>query len=137
VKHLLFAVGVFAMMLPSGIGLASECGNLGNANILRFEGWSAEKRDFLIDLTLRYRSEASAPIKMVDGAIWFTDVLGGSLGGFDIERDLHIPPGASYEQHLRVTEDRFLKASPADIVGIACVKAVLYEDGAKASFATE
>lgn len=136
-KHLCLAVAAIAMTLMPRIGLAAECGSSGSAGVLKFEAWSAEKKDFLTGLTLRYRSEAPAPIKMVDGVIWFTDALGGSLGGFSIERDLHIAPGASYEQHLRVTEDRFMAASPADIVGIACVKAVLYEDGTRVDFTTE
>lgn len=113
---------------------AESCGSSGSPDVLSFEGWAAERQETAIGMTIRVRSTAQAPIKMIDGVVWLRDALGEPLGGIKVERDLHIMPGAVYEQHFHVTEDRFLKASPTDISGIACVKSVLYEDGTKTTF---
>lgn len=128
------SLAIAMCLLATTLAQAETCGESGSPDILTLEGWRAEQTGFLVSMTIQVRSNAPAPIKMIDGTVWFTDALGGSLGGYEIERDLHVAPGALAEDRLQVTEDRFLKASPTDISGIACVKAVLYEDGTKAEF---
>lgn len=85
--------------------------------------------------TLIYSGSKS--IRMIDGSIRYSDVLGGSVASKAIDRDASIKPGEPYLQKGnwgRYTFERLLKMNRSDVIVVACVRAVVYADGSKETF---
>jgi hypothetical protein len=127
-------VALIALLaLPTAVS-AQDCGSKGSGEVLVSTDWQAVQGAYGVTLTMRYKNAAAAPIKMVDGAVWFTDALGGSIGGWPVDRDAHIAPGAEHTNDVLTREKRFLDVAHEDITALLCVKAVLFEDGTKQEF---
>lgn len=134
-----FLIVVLMMLVASN---ASATCQSGNEHILSLIDWSATaqpsadpSRIFGVDVTLKLKSEASAPIRMIDGTVWFSDALGGSLGGIAINRDLSIAPKQTRDTtHSMAGFTRLLKVDHADIVTRVAVCGVIYADGSKEEF---
>jgi len=114
---------------------AAQC-NRGSPNIIEVVTWSAEKSaPGGTSVTTTVRNKTSKPIEMIDATIWFDDVLGGSLGGIPIDRDLRLDPGKeATETNKMIGFDRLVTLAPKNITTRGCTKAVLYQDGTKETF---
>ncbi|MBX8802650.1 hypothetical protein HBA92_18090 [Ochrobactrum sp. MR28] len=124
---------LFALLLMCGTASAA-C----NDQLIEFVSWSAKPDgDIATETTVVFRSNASKPIKMIDASAKYTDVLGGSIGSFALDRDVLINPGENYTETKRwvgSSFDRLVNLKPEEVTTSVCVKAVLYRDGTKETF---
>jgi hypothetical protein len=125
-------VAALAVFLVSGAAVAEEpaCRS-GSAEVLELVSWSAMARDVAgARVTLTYKNVSADGIRMIDGATWFRDVLGTSIGGITTAPDLHLAPGETFTEEKNMLDfERLLAAAHADIVAITCVKAYVRTDG--------
>lgn len=125
-------VAALAVFLVSGAVAAEEpaCRS-GSADVLQLVSWSAVARDVAgARVTLTYKNVSEDGIRMIDGATWFRDVLGASIGGITTAPDLHLAAGATFTEEKNMLDfERLLAAAPADIVAITCVKAYVTTEG--------
>src|SRR5699024_8536169 len=121
------------LLLTTSSAWAIECLNGQSADILSVEGWQLGERDGQdkpIRITLTPLGDKG--IRLIDGTIRFEDVLGERIGEFILERAREIPPDMPYV-HTDVVAgtilERLDQIHPDDIVTIACVSALVYDDG--------
>ena len=123
----------------------AECARGQSPDVLAVTDWSVDvgpDRFGMItsktDITVSNTTEKS--IRMVDGQVSFYDALGGYISTVNIERDLRIDAGgeASWQAEYGGTHlDRIPNLVRDEIAVEACVRAVLFDDGSKADFATQ
>lgn len=119
---------------------AIECLNGQSADILAIEGWQlaqteSEGGEKAISITLMPVGEKG--IRLIDGTIRFEDVLGERIGEFILERAREIAPGEPYVHDDVVAGtilERLEELHPDDIATIACVSALVYDDGTLVEF---
>lgn len=132
-RRLLLAFTSLTLTTPGG--LAIECLNGQSADILTVEQWElvesqSEGDEKAIRVTLQPQGELG--IRLIDGTIRFEDVLGERIGEFILERAEGVPPTQPYIHEDVVAGtvlERLEQLHPDDIVTIACVSALVYEDG--------
>ena len=76
-------------------------------------------------------------IRMIDASADFSDILGGSIASFGIDRDLRVEPGAEFSQSGlwgMYTFERLLEMEKADVETRVCVRGVVYADGSTEVF---
>lgn len=137
-RSILLAVSFSLLAVPSAFAI--QCLNGQSDSILTVEDWSlseapAENGEKTITITLQ--PQADLGIRLIDGTIRFEDVLGERIGDFVIERARGIPADAPYthtERVLGTVLERLERLHPDDIATIACVRALVYEDGTLAEF---
>lgn len=138
-----WAVLMAAVLCAGGAqALAAKCGNSGNPDVLKLVSWKGERAPArpnaapAVDVTVEVENAGTKPIRMVDGAVWFTDALGGNVGGMTLPRDMKLAPGAKLVERARYSGafERLPDLRPNEVQAIACVRSVLYEDGEKATF---
>ena len=135
-RLVLFALPLwlFATQAASAI----ECLNGQSADILGVESWQlgeASNAEKTIAITLTPLGEKG--IRLIDGTVRFEDVLGERIGEFILERAREIPPDAPYV-HTEVVAgtilERLEQLHPDDIAAIACVSALVFDDGTLVEF---
>lgn len=128
-------MAVLATGLASAVAAQTKCKS-GSADVVRVTSWSAKPMRGGAELMVEYANATTKPIKMLDATIWFTDALGGSIGGAKIDRDARIQPGAKAQSTLRYVGafERLPALDKQDVEALACASAVLFEDGEKQSF---
>ncbi|WP_332714212.1 hypothetical protein [Pelagibacterium mangrovi] len=127
-------------LAPAHAVLAIECLNGQSSDILAIESW--ELRDGAgpdderaIAITLELQGDLG--IRLIDGTIRFEDVLGDRVAEFILERAEGIVPGQPYihdEIIAGTVLERLEQLHPDDIASIACVSALVYEDGTLQEF---
>ncbi|WP_417581691.1 hypothetical protein [Pelagibacterium sp.] len=120
---------------------AIECLNGQSGDILTLEGWElldgetdAEKT---INISLHHAGTVG--IRLIDATVRFQDVLGERIGEFALERADGIGPEQNYLLNKVVAGtilERLENLHPDDVVGIACVRALVYEDGSLEDFSS-
>lgn len=118
---------------------AIECLNGQSPDILSLESWGlldgetdAEKT---INITLRHDGDLG--IRLIDGTVRFQDVLGERIGEFPLERADGIGAQSDYiinDVVAGTVLERLEGLHPDDVQGIACVRALVYEDGTLEEF---
>jgi hypothetical protein len=125
-------VAALAVVLVSAAAVAEEpaC-RTGSADVLALVSWSATARDAAgARVRLTYKNVSADDIRMIDGATWFRDVLGTSIGGITVSPDLHLAAGETFAEDRNMLDfQRLLVAAHEDIVAITCVKAYVTADG--------
>jgi len=131
----------FTMVLSSlaiivSTAQAAECRSPHSAEVVEVTGWNAAPPDNygLSILNMRLTNRAAAAIRMIDGYVVFTDALGGEVDDFTIDRDLHLAIGAEGEAKALLRYSRLTELDPADVSAVACLRAVLFEDGTRQDF---
>lgn len=125
-------------LLAASSAGAIECLNGQSADILGVEDWQLgelEGQEKPITITLTPLGDKG--IRLIDGTIRFEDVLGERIGEFILERAREIPPDALYV-HTDIVAgtilERLDQIHPDDIATIACVSALVYDDGSLVEF---
>lgn len=125
-------------LLATSGAWAIECLNGQSADILSVEDWQLgelEGQEKPIRITLTPLGDKG--IRLIDGTIRFEDVLGERIGEFILERAREIPPDAPYV-HTDIVAgtilERLERIHPDDIATIACVSALVYDDGTLVEF---
>lgn len=138
-----WAILVAAVLCAGGAqAQAAKCGNNGSPDVLRLVSWKGERAAPrpnaapAVEVTVEVENAGAKPIRMIDGVVWFTDALGGHVGGVSVPRDVNLAPGAKLAERARYSGafERLPDLRPNEVQAIACVRAVLYEDGEKATF---
>lgn len=107
-------------------------------NVLTLNKWTVEQSsDVTFRLVMQLAPAFRAPVRMVDAQVYFSDRLGGQIGGAILDRDTKIDGAPFIEEiefgtGLRIA--RLLDVDPADVVTRVCTKAVIYGDGSKQTF---
>lgn len=131
-NHMRCVLAALSVCLVSAVAVAEEptC-RAGSADVLQLVEWSAVARDTAgARVQLTYRNVSGDGIRMIDGATWFRDVLGTSIGGITTAPDLHLANGAEFTETKNMLDlQRLLEAAHEDIVAITCVKAYVTTDG--------
>ena len=134
------ALGAMALMgsLSSLAFADNACGNDGVSNLMKVTEWSITPieadRNYMTE-TLVYTG--TKPIRMIDGSISYSDVLGKHIASKAIHRDVSIEPGGVYVQKGNwglATFERLLKMNRSDVMVVACIRGVVYADGTKETF---
>ncbi|MCW5735202.1 MAG: hypothetical protein KIS73_13800 [Enhydrobacter sp.] len=116
----------------------AACGRGATSDLLKLADWTIKPitadRNEMTE-TLVY--SGSKNIRMIDGIIRYSDVLGGNIASKAIDRDASIEPGKPYMQKGTwgpYTFERILKMNRSDVAVVVCVRAVVYADGTKETF---
>lgn len=126
-------------MLLSTQAFAVECSTSQSSEIIVFQGWETRLNDdgqTLLVLTVQ--SHAELGIRLIDGSVQLADVLGERIGSYRLERDAQIGPGQAFTLEQTIngrTPERLLTMHADDVVGIACVSGLVFEDGTVTHFA--
>lgn len=121
---------------------AIECLNGQSGDILSLESWQLLDGESDSEKTLSISLHHAGPvgIRLIDATVRFQDVLGERIGEFPLERADGIGPQADYSfSHVVAGTilERLENLHPDDIEGIACVRALVYEDGTLKDFADQ
>lgn len=132
------AIGVALMLsLASNVDAKDANCSEGRSDVFKLLEWSASvNANGYTDINYKFRNDSSQTIKMVDGAIWFKDALGGSIGGISLNRDHRIAPKgeANDRQTFYTSMARLMKVDKGDVRVAICVRSVLYDTGETAKF---
>lgn len=126
-KRLIFTAAMIAISVPA----YAQCPS-GTSTAITLQSWTAEPGDSAGSTTLAItlRNDMKSGFRLVDGTVWFRDVLGGSIGGVTIDRSSTAEPGATFEQFRTLFGMSDLAAlNPDDIIATACTEAVVLTDG--------
>ena len=133
----LFTAAIAATSI-SGELHARDCRN-GSSEILLVAEWEADVYEATfgrgINLSVEIKNESEHDLRMVDGRMFFDDVLGRAITNILIHEDANIPSGDTYVQSGRYesfgTTDitRLATAAQSDIVATACITAAVTENG--------
>lgn len=126
-------------VLASGPLQARECLE-GSPEILGVTGWAAEETEIeffgtAVALSITLKNHSEHALRMVDGRVYFDDVLGRDIANFAIEDDARISAGSTFDQSGRYPAQgssditRLSKADPSDIVTTTCVVAAVTGKG--------
>ena len=137
-RPLLLALSISALAATDASAI--ECLNGQSAGILTVETWElrdsqGEGDEKAISITLQ--PQGNLGIRLIDGTIRFEDVLGERIGEFILERAEGIPAAQPYIHDDVVAGtvlERLEQLHPDDIATIACVSALVYEDGTLEEF---
>ena len=137
-RPLLLALSISALAATDASAI--ECLNGQSAGILTVETWElrdsqGEGDEKAISITLQPQGDLG--IRLIDGTIRFEDVLGERIGEFILERAEGIPAARPYIHDDVVAGtvlERLEQLHPDDIATIACVSALVYEDGTLEEF---
>lgn len=137
-RHIFLALSFSLLTVPTASAI--ECLNGQSAEILAVENWTlgeaeSETGEKTISITLTPLSDKG--IRLIDGTIRFQDVLGERIGEFIIERAREITPDQRYVHEDVVAGtilERLEQLHPDDIATIACVSALVYDDGTLVEF---
>lgn len=109
----------------------------GTSDALHLVSWSAELTETGISDTVwietTVRNNLDKGVRMVDGRIYFEDVLGRQIVNMEIDADISIGAGetatsdGTYYNHRDI--HRLPVADKADIKAKVCVDAVVFDDG--------
>lgn len=135
-----------AMCLMAG-AVAAECRE-GRSDVIALTSWSVDKEEVshfvlgdqtFITTTMDIESRADRPFRMIEGAVWFRDALDRHIVGFGLDPDLTLAPGegAEYVRSSMGTQTeaaRLYAAAHDDVRAFACVKGIVYDDGAVERF---
>lgn len=103
------------------------------------------RQDTYIDIDFNFIWRADQPARMIDGYVEVEDVLGATIGNFELDRDVQLVPGEAFSKTLpgvRVGDERrqrnsfarLMRVHPDDVVLNVCIRGVVYEDGTVARF---
>ncbi len=126
-------------VLASGPLQARECPK-GSSEMLSVTKWSAEETEIeffgtAVALSVTLKSLAEHDLRMIDGRIYFDDVLGRAITNLTIEDDARIAVGSEFEQSGRYRAQgqtditRLAAAESEDIVVTTCVMAAVTGNG--------
>jgi hypothetical protein len=117
---------------------AAECFE-GRPDAITVKSWAPSAKESLIGepVLVRYvlNNALDKSIRMIDASVFFDDVLGKHIGGYEVEPDVAAVAGGDFEvegTYLGMT--RLLDANPEDILVSICTKAVVYGDGTTETF---
>lgn len=104
-----------------------------NYDLVMLSDWEITPRnDTQNILNTTFLFNGDREIRMIDASAGFSDVLGGSIASFRMDRDLRLEPGAQFEQTglwgMNMFE-RLLDMEQADVETRVCVRGVVYADG--------
>ncbi|MBN15279.1 hypothetical protein V6617_09485 [Pelagibacterium nitratireducens] len=136
-RQIVFALS-FALFSASSAH-AIECLNGQSGDILSLESWELLDRDNEAEKTINIALHHSGPvgIRLIDATVRFEDVLGERIGEFPLERADGIGAGQDHILNAVVAGtilERLENLHPDDVIGIACVSALVYEDGTLQDF---
>lgn len=129
-----------ALIVMTAPAMAGECAEGSSSTALTVEDWSVEKVQGLVsgmDIAVKVTSHLPKAFRMIDGSYTFEDALGRRIAGFKFDPDLHAKPDQTVESatgYLGTEMDRVPGMNRADVKVYACVAAVVYDDGTKATF---
>lgn len=117
---------------------ARDCSN-GSSEILRVTEWSAQLYDSAyskgIKISMSIENITPNGFRMIDGTVFFDDVLGRSIVNIGIDDDAAIPAQGSFAQQgsyqVGIVGDiaRLATAVSQDIKTTVCVRAAVTNDG--------
>lgn len=117
---------------------ANHCGSNGSSRPVSILNWSIKPINANTNnLKITFKSHLKKPIRLIDASAGFKDALGERIASLAIERDTSVSPGEEFHHNGRwgqFTFERLLKLNPEDVIPYACVRAVIYTDGAKETF---
>lgn len=133
---------LLSIMLASALGTAAAPALSCETDLFTVTDWSAEQEDtpptlVFVGITVDYRYDGDAPLRMLDASVRFDDALGREIGEFPIERDQAIEPGQTVSDAVVVNGERFLRLLNThrdDIYVTFCTYGVIYDDGAVEEF---
>ena len=129
---MLKALVVVGATLLSGPVLAVEC-QVGASGPLRLDEWSIA--DDLQSVYLTYTNVSGREISISQGAAFFFDTLGSSVGFAAFDPDTDIPPDGSVTATApAVGLERTSKLKPEEIQAAICLTGVVYADGTTENF---
>lgn len=118
--------------------IAGEASAACNGSLLNVTEWSARPVDErYVEVTVRLQSNATKPIRMIDGFVAFRDALNGEIGAINLERDAAIPAAGAFTDKGKWLARYFRRLTTLkkeDVKTSTCVNAVLYADGSKEAF---
>ncbi|WP_421950330.1 hypothetical protein [Pelagibacterium sp.] len=132
-------LALFVALFSATNASAIECLNGQSGDILSLQSWelldSDDDAEKTINIALRH--DGPVGIRLIDATVRFQDVLGERIGEFPIERAAGIGAGQDHILNDVVAGtilERLESLHPDDVVGIACVSALVYEDGTLEDF---
>lgn len=136
IRGLIAAGCISAVFSASAASAETRC-HKGVEGVLSVEEWSAASVEGTysdsIKLQLLLKNELSDQIRMVDGKIYFEDVLGRPMVNISLDEDLRVDAGESTEQSGHYSGggsiDRLAVISPEDVVSYVCVSAAVSGQG--------
>ena len=135
----ILALAAIGAMSCSAV-VAAECGR-GSADALEVVSWSAAEstNSFAagVEVTVEVRNNLPQGVRMWDASVRFYDVLGRSIGSIGVAPDLRIAAGDTAQDggsYLGSDLDRLLSMDAADVVVLACTRAVVMNDGTAQRF---
>ena len=113
--------------------MAAGCGS-SSPDILKLESFTATRPENTIvhdatEISVELRNLTGRGIRMVDGYVDFSDVLGRDLIRISIEPDEDINANIPRYQDGVYRNQRIIEIHPDDVIAIACVRAVVFDDG--------
>jgi len=109
-----------------------------NYDLVTLTDWEiTPENDRLNILNTTFLFTGEREIRMIDASVRFSDILGGNIASFAMDRDLRIEPGAEFNQTGRwgmYTFERLLDMEQADVETRVCVRGVIYVDGTSEVF---
>ncbi len=109
-----------------------------NYDLISMTGWKITPKDSDSNiLETAFVFNGDRDIRMIDASAQFSDVLGGRIASFAVDRYLLLESGAVFNQTGlwgQYTFERLLDMDKADVETRVCVKAVIYADGEKETF---
>jgi hypothetical protein len=109
-----------------------------NYDLMTLTNWEiAPKSETQNILSTAFVYNGDRAIRMIDASANFSDVLGGRIASFELDRDLRIEPGEQFNQTGlwgMFTFERLLEMEKSDVETSVCVKGIVYADGTLESF---
>lgn len=121
---------------------ARECVNSAGDQIVA-TSWSAKPADSgfgqSTHLSVTLENKSDTPIRMIDGTVFFDDVLGRSIVNISISEDARIDAQGTFQQSGTYQSfggniERLVQVEKTDVVVTTCVKALVKGDGSVVSF---
>lgn len=129
--------GVEPFLLTAAPRDLRECSK-GSGTVLTISSWTTTEpaHNGRFDAVFQIESRAPKPTRMAEATIWFDDLLGRSLGGWNLDPDFRIGPGETATFTLPLGKISFggRPLSREDLVARLCTEALLYDDGTKEEF---
>ena len=113
--------------------LVTSPANACNLNLVELLSWSIAAEDSDTNrLDTSFRFNGTSAIRMIDASVGFSDILGGRIASFAMDRDVSLTPGQEFALSGLwgpYTFERLLDLKAEDVTVQVCVRAVVHADG--------
>ncbi|OOC51222.1 hypothetical protein [Brucella intermedia] len=134
----LFPIVLISVLSVCGVANAKSACSSGDDPAIKLHSWNAKKiDDATTEFVLSIETTFQKNVRMVDGYVSYSDVLGERMGAFEFPRDNALPARAKTPLTIKVGSmvvPRILKVNADDVVADLCVKGVVYDDGTQETF---